>query len=51
MVKKVVVAAGGWFKVNALFTLLSLPAPIIHELCTDDRTAQVLLTRRERING
>jgi len=48
MVKKVIVAAGGSFKVNALFTLLSQSSPIIHELCTDERTAQGLLMRRER---
>lgn len=49
-INKVIVAAGGLFKVNALFTLLTLPDPIIHELCTDEKTAQELLTRKEQTN-
>ncbi len=44
-INKVIVTAGGLFKVNALFTLLSLPDPIIHELCTDETTARQLLER------
>jgi DNA-binding transcriptional regulator LsrR (DeoR family) len=46
-VNKVIVAAGGPFKVDALFTLLSMPNAITHELCTDEQTAQKLLARKE----
>jgi DNA-binding transcriptional regulator LsrR (DeoR family) len=46
-INKVIIAAGGLLEVEALYTLLNDPG-LIHELCTDEMTAMMLVERKKK---